>query len=101
MILEQINNANNTIKTRKTKGSEFSDIIFQFDKIKDDIYDITPLTLINLQNIFESDIILNLMESVNEKIGNERNAIILNFVLFFGGLIIGFGLEVLLSLATR
>ena len=70
LILKAIIKIKNEIKFRKTRGKEFSDILFQLDKIEEDLVDISDYSLEAFENIYDSDI-KHLRMDTRERISNE------------------------------
>jgi len=81
-----------TINKRKTKGSEFSDVKLQLNKIKEDIK-IEEFGIDEYENIYENDL-KGFREQILEKIDIEK----FNNRRFWIGIVIGFVLGILTSL---
>jgi hypothetical protein len=81
-----------TISKRKTKGSEFSDIKLQLNKIKEDIK-IEEFDIDKYDNIYETDL-KGFREQIREKIDNEKY----NNRRFWIGIAIGFILGIVTSI---
>lgn len=70
LILKAINEIKKEINLRKTRGMRFSDILFQLDKIEEDLVDISDYSLEAFENIYDLDI-KHLRMDARERISNE------------------------------
>ena len=75
LIQKAIHEIEHKINSRLTKGLGFSDILFQLQKIDEDLVDINDLKIESFENIYYSDIV-PLRQDAREKIKNERFIII-------------------------
>ena len=98
LILKAIDEIKHEINYRKTKGNRFSDILFQVDKIKEDLIDINDYELNWFENTYSSDIKYFWQDTKermdNEKFSNQQRikyliySFIIAFVFFVIGLLI-------------
>lgn len=81
------------IKTRRTKGSEFAEIVLQLKKLKEDVK-VEDFGIDKYENMYETDL-KGFREQIKEKLDIENH----NNKRFWLGIAIGFALGILTSLA--
>lgn len=73
LILKAVNEIKNEINFRKTRGIGFSDILFQLNKIDEDLIDISDYEMEELENTYFSDV-KPLRQDTKERIDIENVA---------------------------
>ena len=77
LIKKAIREIKHEINSRLTKGLGFSNILFQLQKVDEDLIEINDYNIEWFENVYVSDII-PLRQDAKERIKNER------FIIFFG-----------------
>ena len=95
LIIKAVDEIENEIDSRKTRGGRFSDILVQVEKIKEDLIDVNDYELELFENTYLSDI-KYLRQDAKERIDNEiftnrqkRKNLILNVLIAFVFFVLG------------